>query len=210
MISLSVGFIGIVTSVTKGSTGGVTQFVLYDRGAEPDPTFDVAPDSFLAVNVSPSTVFQFSSRTTNFANQPFDATALAVGQEVVVHGVFTKPSNPSGLIPPPLTSVAADKIFVKLQTHEGNFTSLLQAASDDKTGAFILTPCASLLRRAPMFVFTNSQTSFVNVSGLSALTRQPSLVVKGLLFFDAQGRVINGFTVPPGTLVLLAKQVHRL
>ncbi len=205
-----VGFIGFVTSVTKDSNGKVTQFVLYSRGAEPDPIFDVSPDSFLVVNVSPSTVFQFSSRTTNFVNQPFDATALAVGQEVVVHGVFTKPSNPSGLLPAPLTTVAADKIYVKLQTHEGNFASLLQAASDDKTGAFVLAPCASLLRRAPLFVFTNSQTSFVNVSGLSALTRQPSLLVKGLLFFDAQGRVINGVTVPPGTLVLLAKQVHQL
>ena len=57
-------------------------------------------------------------------------------------------------------------------------------------------------------VFTDSQTTFVNVAGLSGLLSQSTLILKGLLFFDRQGRTINGVTVPPGTLVLLASQVR--
>jgi len=64
-------------------------------------------------------------------------------------------------------------------------------------------------------VVTNSQTTFVNVAGLAELTPQPTLLVKGLPFFQPQATTVNasnGVTVPvpAGTLVMLAKQVRRL
>ncbi len=205
-----VAFLGLVTALAKDSNGNLTQFNLYVRQEQPDTGFSVPLDATVVVNVSSSTTYQFSSRSTNFANLTFDATALAVGQEVVVHGKFTVPPAPKPPAPPQPTTVAADKVYLKLQTHEGNFSSLVQAGSDNKTGAFWLVPCASLFHGAPFLVFTNGQTAFVNGSGLSALRPQPALLVKGLLFFELQGGTVNGIMVPPGTWVLLAKQVHQL
>ncbi len=121
-----------------------------------------------------------------------------------MHGVITKASAPQP------TLDAADAVYLKLQSHEGRFSSLVQAGSDDKTGAFDLAPCATLFQGKPMMVFTSNQTVFLNVGGLNELTAQPPLVVKGLLFFEAQGTTINGVTVPAGTYVLLAKQVHQI
>ncbi len=209
------GFIGIVTSATKDSSGNVTQFSLYVGETEPDVSFSVPLDSVVVVKVSSSTGFHYSSPDTNFTSPPlaFDATALTVGQEVVVHGTFTVPPSPKPptTTPPSPTTVAANDVYLKLQTVQGNFSSLLlPVGSDDKTGAFQLAACPTLLQGTPLLVLTNSQTAFVNVSGLSALTPRPILLIKGLPFFERLGTTINGVAVPPGTLVLLAKQVHQL
>ena len=82
--------------------------------------------------------------------------------------------------------------------------------SDDKTGAFILTPASSLLRQAPVMVFTNSTTKFLDLAGLSALAPNHILLARGLLFYERQATTINGVPVPAGTTVVLAKQVHQL
>ena len=217
------GFIGTVVpnSITKDANGNVSQFNLYISESEPDSEFNVAEDSTVVVNLSSSTLFQFSGRTTNFGGLSFDATSIKEGQELVVHGVFNKPATASP------TTVAADKVYLKLQAHQGSFSSLVAAQADDKTGAFWLTSCSTLFESSPILVLTNGpggvliggtkvnpinfvQSTFVNMTGLSALTPQPELLVKGLLFYDLQGGVVNGVTVPPGTLVLLAKQVHQL
>jgi len=197
--------IGLVTSLTKDSNNNLTGFGLWVRDEEPDASVTVAIDSIVEVNVSSTTTYQFSSRSANFANLTFDPTALAVGQEVVVHGPFT----PVGAGKQPVI-VAAEKVYLKLQTVQGSLGSLLQVGSDNKTGAFQLNPCCTLLQGAPIYVLTNNQTNFVNVPGLSELGAQSSLLIKGLPFFQPLGGNINGVSVPPGTLVLLAKQVHRL
>jgi hypothetical protein len=109
--------------------------------------------------------------------------------------------------------VAADKVYDKLQSIQGSFSSLVQVAKDDKTGAFVFTPCSTFFQGTSTMVLTSNQTAFVNVSGLSSLSghgTQPSLLVKGLPFFEAQAQTINGVPVPAGTLVILAKQVHQL
>ena len=93
------------------------------------------------MDVSSSTTYQFSSRSTNFAYLTFDPTALAVGQEVVVHG----PYKLAAIASTQPTKVAADKVYLKLQSLQGSIVSLLQAASDNRTGAFQLS---SLLHAA--------------------------------------------------------------
>lgn len=197
-----VAMIGPLLSVTKDSSGQATQFSLLVRTTEPGVPFDINPDSVVIVTPSSSATYHFSSRATNFANLPVDATSLGVGQEVVVHGKFTKTTDQP-------TAVAADSIYLKMNTVQGNFAALLQRGSDDKTGAFRLAPCSNIFQQTPILVFTNSDTAFVNVSGLGALTAQPLLLIRGLLFFDHPGRTINGVTVPADSWVLLAKQVHQ-
>lgn len=204
-----VALIGLVTSLTKDPSGNLSGFNLWVRQEEPSDTGSVPLNSIVSVSVSPSTTYQYSSRSANFAGLAFSPSALAPGQEVVVHGPFTVP--PKGASGPtiPIT-VAASAVYLKLQSFQGNFTSSVQVGSDDKTGAFWLTPCCPLFQASPTLVLSDSQTTFLNLSGLSALTPGPSLVVKGLPFFEPGGGNINGVAVPPGTLVMLAKQVHQL
>jgi hypothetical protein len=109
--------------------------------------------------------------------------------------------------------VAAAKVYDKLQSILGSFNTLVQAANDDKTGAFVFIPCSTLFQGVSTMVLTSNQTTFVNASGLSSLSghgTSPNLTVKGLPFFEQQAQTINGVTVPAGTLVILAKQVHQL
>jgi hypothetical protein len=197
-------YIGRVLSVTKDSSGNVTQLNLYIQEEEPNPDSLVPDDSVVTVNLSSSTLFHISSPSTNFANLPFGAASIVPGQELIVHGTASIASQPA------LTTVPADQIYLKLQAVQGGFGSIVQAGSDDKTGAFNLTPCATLLQRVPVMIMTNSQTAFVNVGGLSELTPQATLLVKGLPFFEAAGQTINEVTLTTNTLVVLANEVHRL
>jgi hypothetical protein len=204
--------IGPVTSVTRDGLGNVTSFNLWAQDVEPDDAAAVELNTIPVVNLSSSTTYQYSSRSSNFANLPFGPGNISVGQEVVVHGQVTAPKGAGG--PPALpTTVAAYKVYVKLQSIQGSFSSLVQVAGDDKTGAFTFSPCSTMFQGTPTMVLTNDQTTFVNLSGLSSLSGQagqPPLIVKGLPFFEGQAQTINGVSVPAGTLVILAKQVHQL
>ncbi len=88
--------------------------------------------------------------------------------------------------------------------------SMLAIGSDNLTGAFILTPCCQLLQGVPLYVVTNNQTNFVNVTGLEALTSVQTLVVQGMPYYEPKAVTINGATIPAGALVVQAKQVHVL
>jgi Domain of unknown function (DUF4382)/Domain of unknown function (DUF5666) len=198
-----IGLIGYIQSITRDATGKAAQFTLYVSDEQPESQFIAPLDSYVQVDVSTTTKFQYSSRAVNFASLPFDGTSLQVGQEVIVHGPAAKSQNGT-------TIVDANSVYLNLQTHDGNFSSLVQSGSDDKTGAFWLKTCAQLFQGLPILVVTNQDSNFVNVTGLSGLTPQPSLIVKGLLFYELQGGTVHGIPVPPGTLVMLADQVHQL
>jgi hypothetical protein len=195
-------FIGVVTSVTKDSSGNVTQFNFFVHEQPPNtfPSLVVQEDSVATVNVSSSTGYQVSSNFANFPSLTFSPAAIVPGQELFVHGTAT--SSPA--------AIAADQIFLKLQAVQGNFSSPVQAGSDDKTGAFNFFPCATLLQATPVLVVTSSQTAFVNVAGLGQLTPQSTLLVRGLAFFEPQATTVNSVPVPAGTLVVVAKEVHQL
>jgi hypothetical protein len=147
----------------------------------------------------------------NFANLSFGPLNLCVGQELVVHGAYTKPATPAvGATATSPFTVVPTAIYLKLQSMQGTMNSMLQIGSDDATGVFILTPCCALLQGVPLYVVTNNQTAFVNVTGLSAISPVNSLVVKGMPYYESQPVTINGVTIPARTLILQAKQVHVL
>ncbi len=206
--------IGPVTSITKDASGNVASFNLWMRDIEPNDTLVATPDLLCTVNVTSSTTYQYSSRSANFANLPFGPGNITVGQELVVHGAITVPQGTSGSGAPSLPDiVAADKVYDKLQSIQGSFSSLVQVADDDKTGAFVFAPCSKFFNGQSAMVLTSNQTAFVNLIGLSALSGRnspPNLLIKGLPFYEAQAQTINGVPVPAGTLVILAKQVHQL
>jgi hypothetical protein len=218
-----IAMIGPITSITTDPAGDVTQFTMWMQDQQPDD-ISLSPDSELAVNISTSstapTTYDYSSRSVNFTSPPLDfgPSALGLGQRVVVFGPYARAGTGQSL---GLTTVAAEKIFLKMQTLQGSFSRLVQANADDQTGAFQLAPCCTLLQGPPIYVLTTGlvaspstglpfQTTFLNVAGLNQLNTQATLLVKGLAFFQPNGTTINGIPIPPGTLVVLAKQVHQL
>ncbi len=220
-------FIGYILSVQKDAEGNVTQFTMTVRDEEPSSgsgtgnpvDLDSPP---LTVNVSPATGFDFSSPSTNFANFIPNASYLTVGQSVIAHGMYTPPpsttssssssSSSSTTAPstPAAATLAAQNIYIPLQTVEGGLTQLLLAGADNLSGGFIFAPCPTIFVSLPIYVITNSQTSFQNVNGLSGLASAASLEVRGLLFQDVQGGAIEGVQVPPGSMVMLAADVIQL
>jgi hypothetical protein len=138
----------------------------------------------------------------NEAGLTFDPTALGIGQEVVVHGKAQKGSSSA--------AVTANGIFLRLQSVTGNFSALIQSPGGASSNAFVFTPCGPLFQGQPITIATFSNTAFAGVSGLSALTAQPELVVKGLLFYEQQTITVDGVSVTSPGFVLEAKQVHQL
>jgi len=206
----STALIGTVTAITTDQTGYPTQFNLWIRDAEPQDTANITLDSIFQVNLNSGTLFQISALGPNFANLSFGPQNLGVGQEIVVHGAYTKVPSSTGTKSNLPVTVSPSAIFLKLQSIQGSLGSVVTAGSDGVTGAFVLNPCSTLQQQAPVYVLTNNQTNFVKVTGLGALTPQMNLLVKGMPYYEPQGGVFNGVTVPPGTLVVQAKQVHQL
>jgi len=196
--------VGTITGITRDLAGNASQLSLYVAETHPDSVFTAPANSSLQVNVTGTTKFNYSSRAANFASLPFDANSMAVGQQIIVHGPSTSGATNNQ------TTVDAESIYLKLQTHDGNFASLVNSGSDDRTGAFWLKTCCTIFSGSPILVFTNNNTSFLNIIGLSAMTPQSDLVIKGLLFYEPKSVTINGVAVPAGTLVMLADQVHRV
>ncbi len=195
-------FLGRILSVTRDSKGKATQFKLFVRQEHPDDVSATVPKhSTLVVNVSTSTKFKITAEGTNRASLKFDPTTLGEGQEVVVHGQIQ-------LGPPP--SLNAEAVFLRMQSIVGNFTSLIIAGSDGKTGGFIFTPCGGVFLGRPITVVTSHETAFAGVADLKGLTAKPTLIVKGVLLFEQTITSVGTVSVKPPTWVFEAQQVHQL
>ena len=115
-------FFGPILSVTRDSNGNAIQFSLFVREEQPSVEFafpSVALDTVVSVIPAPaptptppatSTVYGDAWRLAHPGGLQFGPTALAVGQEVAVHGVFTPPPSSTSLRP---TTVAADAIYLQ-------------------------------------------------------------------------------------------------
>ena len=206
-VTASTALIGPIVSIQTDSAGNPTQLNMWVRDAEPDDTSTLPMDSIFQVDLRANPTYQASIMGPNFANLPFGPNNLAVGQELVVHGAYTRPPATS---PPLPFTVEPTAIYLRLQSMQGTLGSMLQIGSDDLTGVFTLAPCCTLLQGVPLYVVTNNQTAFVNVTGLGGLNTVQSLLVKGMPYYEPQAVNINGFTIPAGALVLQAKQVHVL
>jgi len=209
-VTPSTALIGPIVSIQTDPAGNPTQLNLWVHDAEPDDTSTLVMDSIFQVDLTSNPTYQVSALGPNFANLTFGPRNMAVGQELVVHGAYTKPPTPSGSTPALPFTVEPTAIYLKLQSMQGTVGSMLQIGSDNATGVFILTPCCTLLNGTPIYVVTNNQTAFVNVTGLGGITALNSILVKGMPYYEPQSVTINGVTIPAGTLVFQAKQLHVL
>jgi len=209
-VTPSTALIGPIVAIKTDPAGNPMQLNLWVRDAEPDDTSTLTMDTIYQVDLTVSPTYQASVLGPNFANLSFGAQNLAVGQEVVVHGAYTRPPATVGTTSPLPFNVEPTAIFLKMQSMQGTMTSMVQVASDDATGVFILTPCCTLLQGVPIYVVTNNQTAYVNVTGLGAITTVNPLLVKGMPYYEPQATIINGVTIPAGSMVMQARQVHVL
>lgn len=206
----STALIGPIVSIQTDPAGNPKQLNLWVRDAEPDDPSTLTMDSIYQVDLTANPTYQASVMGPNFANLSFGPQNLAVGQELVVHGAYTKPPTVAGTTSTLPFNVEPTAIYLRLQSMQGAINSMIQIGSDDETGAFILTPCCTLLQGTPIYVVTNYQTAFVNVTGLGGITPVNTLLVKGMPYYEPRATTINGVAIPAGTLVLQAKQVHVL
>jgi len=202
-------YVGPVLDVTRGGNGNVTQFDMLVRETEPPDPSNIPNSTAVTVYVSQPTTFNpllISPDLNSLAssgNLTFAANTLVPGQEVVVHGVFSKASGGT-------TTVTANSVYPRFQAVQGTFSSLAGSpGSDNKTGAFQMAPCRSLLSNNPFMVVTDAQTVFENTSGLSTLSPTTPMLARGQMYFDRSGSTINGVQIPAGTNVLLANRVRQ-
>jgi len=206
-----IAFMGVVTTVTPDTNGRVTGFTLFVTDLEPDPSgLGILWDTSVTVDASAVSTYQYTSRGTNFVSPPlaFDPTTIFPGQELSVLGTYVMTTDPTTAAE--TTAVTAQNLYLRLQAVQGNYVSIVRAGADDKTGVFVLHPGSTLLRQARVLVFTDSSTKFIDLAGLSAMAPDQILLARGLAFYERQATSINGVPVPAGTIVVLAKQLHRL
>jgi hypothetical protein len=204
-------FRGIITAVTRDTSGNATQFNLLVSEEAPDVTSQVSLQSILTFNVlSSSTNFAVTgqAQAANFADLAFNSQTLGVGQQVVAHGHLLGTS--------PITADAL-AIYLGTQSILGNLSTApdtpVVTGSDGKTGGFTLVPCSSLFAQYVTEV-SDLQTTFTG-SGLANLTSlnipgTHFLLLKGLLFYQQTTGNKNNMTWVPPANVQGATLVHQL
>jgi len=195
-------FDGVVTSVTRDSSGNALQCTLAVRDEYPDMHSSVPMMSAMTVAILAGTHFRLPHQNENLANMPFDPTTLAVGQSVTVSGQARMGSMMSGG-----TSIAAVSITMHPQAMLGNFSQLISAGSDAKTGGFQMMPCSTQFAQS-MPVLTFAPTDFGSGANLSTLQPQPILLMRGLLFYQQSPMASAGVSIHPPSWVLVATQVR--
>lgn len=197
-------FVGVITSVTRNAPPNANEFTVAVREEHPDVSLSIPLNSVITVRLFPPTVFDIAAGEVNRAGLTFDTSTLGVGQEAVVHGNFlaATPSSPG--------IVNAGAVFLRLQSVPGNFSTLLASGADGKTGGFEFLPGSSLFGGQAITVLTFSETEFAGVADLNALTAPPTLIVKGLLFFEQESGSLGNVSWTAPTWVLVAKRVRQL
>jgi hypothetical protein len=195
------GFLGEVIGVTYDSSGNATQFNLLVDHETHDVTSVVPLRSSLTVALQSTTFYWTNWHRWNRSALKFGPQSLGVAEMVAVFGTLQAGS------PPTLTG---EFVFLRQRNVLGNFTSLLAAGSDDKTGGFTLVPCGPLFKGLPVTVLTFGDTKFRGVAGLNELTAQPTLNTSGLLFYEQTNSPANEPTWTAPTWVMQARKVHQL
>jgi Domain of unknown function (DUF4382)/Domain of unknown function (DUF5666) len=198
------GFVGQVTSVTRLGTGAVNQFTMVVRQEYPDVSTSIPLQSSLQVNVPPSALFNIVAPEENTAQLSFDANTFGLGQDVTVHGNFL-PGQQG--VPAVLN---ATSLYLRVQTVAGNFSKLLTAGTDGKTGGFTFTPCSGIYQGQAISALTSSGTDFEGVTDLNGLAAQPTLLLSGQVFFEPTITSAGTVTLTPPSTVLVANKVHQL
>lgn len=196
---------GTVTSVSP-SLGGASSFRLYVREEFPDVENVVPLRSQVSVNITTNTVMRiaFAAQSVNQAGLLFNATSLTPAQQVAVMVPI------SGSMPQ--TIFNANGTVLRQHGYLGNLSGTpTVSGSDPKAGMFSFTICSPTLQGQSITVVTFSDTQYENgATDLTSLTSSQTLIVRGLLSYEAGPLTINGMTVATPAWVLEAGVVRQL
>ena len=196
-------FLGKILNVTQDGSGNATSFTLLVNEEIPSLNGSVPLHSGLNVAVSSSTKFHINRKGWNHEGFAFNSQTLWQAEKVAVFGTLGSGSPPT---------MAATHIFLRPRTVTGNFIALAAAGSDGMTGGFTMLPCGVLFGGNPITVLTYPTTNFNGFSTLTQLTAAPTLIARGLLFYEQANGSSNqtGVSWTGPTWVLETKGVHQL
>ncbi|MGA8186052.1 MAG: DUF4382 domain-containing protein [Terriglobia bacterium] len=196
-------FVGPVLSVTRDSNGNATQLTLFVRAEHPDVSTTVPLRSKLTVNLSSSTGFRIATFGADLSSFLFNASAIARGQHVVVHGPFTGGSTPT---------VTGNLIVLRPQPALGNALASPSpvVGSDGKTGGYYLAPCNPLFQNQTVNVVTFYSTFFNGLTDLNSLDNTSVYLNRGFLLYTTTSGSLNGLSWTAPAYVFPAYVVRKL
>lgn len=196
-------FVGPILSVTTDSSGNATQLTMFVRAEHPDVSSTIPLRSTVTVNISTGTTFKIATFGADLSAFLFNASEIARGQHVVVHGPFSGGTSPS---------VSANMIVLRPQPVLGN--ALASPApvigSDGKTGGYYLQPCNPLFQNQTVSVATFSTTFFNGLTDLSALNNTSVYLNRGFLLYTTNSGSLNGLAWTAPAYVFPAYVVRKL
>jgi hypothetical protein len=199
--SEKVAFLGRIIGVTRTGTDA-TAFTLLVDDEHPNINGSIPLHSGLNVTLTSNTKYHTNWQIWNRQAFTYSPSTLGMAQNVAVYGLLGSGSSPS---------LTANHVFLRPRNVMGNFTSLLAAGSNGKTGGFAMMPCGALFGGNPITVLTYADTNFTGVGGLVNLTTAPTLNTRGVLFYEqTSGSAAGGAAWTAPTWVLQARQVHQL
>jgi Domain of unknown function (DUF4382)/Domain of unknown function (DUF5666) len=196
-------FVGPVLSVTRDNNGNATQLTLFVRAEHPDVSATVPLRSKVTVNLSPSAGFRIATLGADLSAFLFDASAIARGQHVVVHGPFTGGSTPT---------VTGNLIVLRPQPVLGNALASPSpvVGSDGKTGGYYLAPCNPLFQNQTVNVVTFYGTFFNGLVDLNSLDNTSVYLNRGFLLYTTTSGSLNGLSWNAPAYVFPAYVVRKL
>jgi Domain of unknown function (DUF5666)/Domain of unknown function (DUF4382) len=198
-------FVGPILSVTSDSNGNATQLTMFVRAEHPDVSTTVPLRSVVTVNLSSGTGYRIATFGADLSAFLFNASAIARGQHVVVHGPFTGGTSPT---------VTGNLIVLRPQPVLGNALANPSpvVGSDGKTGGYYLAPCNRLFQNQPVNVVTFYSTFFNGLTDLSSLDNTSVYLNRGFLLYTTTSGSLNGlsWTAPPPAYVFPAFVVRKL
>jgi len=195
-------FVGPILSVTPGS-GNATQLTMFVRAEHPDVSSIIPLRSTVTVNISTGTEFKIATFGADLSDFLFNASAIARGQHVVVHGPFTGGTSPA---------VTANMIVLRPQPVLGNALAspLPVIGFDGKTGGYYLQPCNPLFQNQTVNIATFSTTFFNGLTDLNSLDTTSVYLNRGFLLYTTNSGSLNGLTWTAPAYVFPAYVVRKL
>jgi hypothetical protein len=177
---------GLFTSI-RPSSGAATAADLYVRSELPAIN-GIAPGDITTLTLNGSEVYKIANLPIPLTTLLFSNTSLAAGQHVAVGGALNTVGGVTTLIP--------HRVVLERQGQSGAWVPGSTIIATGNNGSFQLTDesTAGVLLPAPLTVLTTSNTRFINLSGLSALSGMTAIPLRvvGLVLIDSNDPYTHG------------------
>jgi len=185
---------GLLTSV-QPSPGAATAADLYVRAELPDIT-GIQDGQIEALALNGSEQYRIANINNPLTTLLFNNSSLAAGQVVGVGGALTTTNG--------VSTLTVHRVVLRRQGQAGTWVPGSTVVQNGNAGSFQLNDdwTAGILLPQPLTVLTANGTTFINLTGLSALTGTQALPIRVVGFI-----LMNPATNQP---VMVARSVEQL